>query len=509
MSLLDLQNLALLTVALVALSYYLRPHTRISKLPLPPGPRGLAVVGNIFDVPKTHPWKVYKEWSKVYNSDIIHLNLAGTPLIILCSLEATATLFEKRSLTYSDRPPLPMVMDLMGWDFNLCASQNTSWYPVISQFQRSWDMTVCVSASNKLFYGPCSETSMAGEFIMSAAYGIDVLPSNDPYIKLAHDAIHTFSVANVPGKYLVNTFPVLKYVPKWFPGAGFKRQAEPFAETKHQMESGATRASFSADKLHDLKQSPDIYYNEMHVQATAATMFIGGADTAVSALESFILGMLSSPGAQRRAQAEIDTVTGGKFFPSFDDRESLIRCAPCTVSSLPYISAIVKEVLRWEPVGPMALPRRLNIEDEYGGYRIPAGSIVFGNTWAIFRDEVFTVYPDPGAFNPERYLLHGKLNPAIKDPEAAFGFGQRFCPGKHIAVSSLWILVASILATFNIEKTMDVEGHVIEPTYEYLSGLISAPLPFKCNIVPRSKEAAALIPAANTHTPSTQAQQKH
>lgn len=44
---------------------------------------------------------------------------------------------------------------------------------------------------------------MAGEIIMSVAYGINVLPSDDPYITLAHKAVHTFSIASVPGLYLV------------------------------------------------------------------------------------------------------------------------------------------------------------------------------------------------------------------------------------------------------------------------------------------------------------------
>jgi hypothetical protein len=38
---------------------------------------------------------------------------------------------------------------------------------------------------------------------MSIAYGIEILPSNDPYVKLAHEAVHTLSEAGVPGKYLV------------------------------------------------------------------------------------------------------------------------------------------------------------------------------------------------------------------------------------------------------------------------------------------------------------------
>jgi hypothetical protein len=80
-----------------------------------------------------------------------------------------------------------------------------------------------------------------------------------------------------------------------------------------------------------------------------------------------------------------------------------------------------------------------------------------------------------------------------------------------MARSSIWSVVASILATFNIDKAVDEAGHVIEPTFEYLTALVrydyihpvlsrgsyawlrSAPLPFKCSITPRSNEAVRLI----------------
>ncbi|KAJ7279712.1 cytochrome P450 [Mycena rebaudengoi] len=506
-------SVVLCTVFIIlAIVYAATLRNRGSKLPLPPGPPKLPLVGNLFDVPPTLQWRTYALWRKQYDSDIIHLNLVGTSVIVLSSLEATDALLEKRSSLYSDRDALTMVTELMGWYFNIVLMKyGDEW----RTHRRLFNQAFNVKASRKYEPQELAGThalltrllsspegfidhfrQMAGEIIMSVAYGIDVLPSDDPYVTLAHKAVRTFSIAAVPGVYLVNTFPILKHIPRWFPGAGFKRQAEewlklsrdmlelPFAETKRQMDSGTAPPSFTADSLHALND-PDKrpYYKEHHVQQTAGTMYIGGADTTVSALGTFVLAMLTNPTAQKKAQAEIDSLTGGTHLPSFEDE-----------ASLPYVSALVKEVMRWENVTPFAVPRLLATEDEYRRYRLPAGSLVVGNAWAILHDE--NVYPDPHAFKPERFLLDGKLNPAVRNPEAAFGFGRRLCPGRHMALSSIWITVASILATFDIFKAVDEEGRVIEPSYEYLSGIISTPLPFKCSFTPRSQEAVALIEAA-------------
>ena len=42
-----------------------------------------------------------------------------------------------------------------------------------------------------------------------------------------------------------------------------------------------------------------------------------------------------------------------------------------------------------------------------------------------------------------------------------------------MALSAVWISVASLLATFDIEKAMDENGNVMEPTHEYLSALVT------------------------------------
>ena len=101
------------------------------------------------------------------------------------------------------------------------------------------------------------------------------------------------------------------------------------------------------------------------------------------------------PEVQKKAQAEIDIVVGPNRLPDFGDRPSL-----------PYINAVIKEVMRWHLVVPLgeifffiitirrlqlyhpcffskALPHMSSNEDEYDGYYIPKGTVVFGNSWSV------------------------------------------------------------------------------------------------------------------------------
>lgn len=76
------------------------------------------------------------------------------------------------------------------------------------------------------------------------------------------------------------------------------------------------------------------------------------------------------PGIQRTAQEEIQSVVGNNQLPTVADRVNL-----------PYINAMVKEVLRWHPVAPMGIPHMSTADDIYDKYFIPKGSLVLPNIW--------------------------------------------------------------------------------------------------------------------------------
>ena len=78
-----------------------------------------------------------------------------------------------------------------------------------------------------------------------------------------------------------------------------------------------------------------------------------------------------------------------------------------------------------------------------------------------------TRYPDPYAFIPERFINDdGSLKP--NDTEhIAFGFGRRICVGRHFADTSIWSVMAKVLAVFKILRPLDEHGVeiLVEPRF--------------------------------------------
>ena len=69
------------------------------------------------------------------------------------------------------------------------------------------------------------EISLFGAMFLKISYGIDVQDSDDPHILQTEESLNGLNEASIPGAYWVDFFPILKYVPSWFPGAGFQKRA--------------------------------------------------------------------------------------------------------------------------------------------------------------------------------------------------------------------------------------------------------------------------------------------
>ena len=94
-----------------------------------------------------------------------------------------------------------------------------------------------------------------------------------------------------------------------------------------------------------------------------------------SSLQSTFLAMSLYPEVLKKAQAELDAVVGPDRLPDWDDQ-----------ASLPYVTAVVKETLRWQNVLPLSVPHCTTADDEFRGYFIPAGTVLIANTWCVRSD---------------------------------------------------------------------------------------------------------------------------
>lgn len=112
---------------------------------------------------------------------------------------------------------------------------------------------------------------------------------------------------------------------------------------------------------------------------------------------------------------------------------------------LPYLEAVIKEVLRLRPVVP-AVGRRLSKPVKLGRWEIPAGELLVPVSFLTHRSA--SVYPEPEAFRPERFL------DAKPDPYAwyPFGGGGRRCLGMTFSLYEMRIVLSTVLARLQMRK---------------------------------------------------------
>ncbi|EAU89619.2 cytochrome P450 [Coprinopsis cinerea okayama7 len=487
-----------------------REARRRKNLPLPPGPRGLPIIGNALQIPLVHPWLVYNEWKKEYG-DLIYLEALGQKILILNSLESIEALLVKRGTNYSDRASTPII-DLMrtGWSFSVM-NYGQEWLERRRLFHRFFHHSEghhpvveeeTFNFLRKLVDKPTIATfreearTMLAIIIMRLTYGATDAAYNRRLIDAADEVIKGFVEYSSPGRLLVHVFPVLRHVPSWLPGAEWKadmlRLAEindyihdqPFDDAIERVKTGTqsehSLATLAIQELPE-EQTDSRAHQEQVARDVAAQAYTAGADTTFSSACALVLALAMHPDVQRKAQEEIDAVVGSQRLPTCKD-----------LNQLPYIQAVVKEVSRWHTVGPLSLPHASKEDDEYNGYFIPAKTVIFPNTWAVLHDP--DVYPEPHRFDPERFLKDGKINPEVRDPDVAvFGYGRRICPGRNLSNDTFALLAARLLACFDVKPSLDETGRPIPLKLEVNSGFIATPLPFDCQIIPRSQQHAELL----------------
>lgn len=477
------------TVGLCLLLFWL---TRRGKR-LPPGPSPLPVIGNLHQAPQINPWRVYQQWTKQYGP-IFRLQYGLNTVIILGTYEAAHELLDKRSNIYSSRP-----RSVMGSE-NVSKGMRTLLMPYgqkwrnhqrmqasylnirVSQSYRDLQDTESKQLLNDLLTPNVDFSDRyhryASSLIFALAYGRRLPVGSEPEVRAVDQVMENFLYAARVGTWIVDALPALNYLPKLL--APWKRYADKLHDFEsnlviENMKQGQQTLSWNWSKqVQGMKQSHGMSAKELAYDV--GIIYEAGSDTTTMALEVFTLAMILYPDVMKKAQNEVDAIVQG--YPSYENK-----------GQLPYIEAVVKEVLRWRPVSAGGIPHAVTQDDEYMGFHIPKGATVIGNHWSIHLDE--NIYKDPYIFNPDRWIE----DPAL--PLAAFGFGRRICTGQHIAKNSLYINITRLLWAFDIGYAWEEVGGVkkrceVDP-FAFTQGFNSRPEPFKAIFTARSLEKVAII----------------
>lgn len=171
-------------------------------------------------------------------------------------------------------------------------------------------------------------------------------------------------------------------------------------------------------------------------------MIFRGTDTVAVLMEWILARLVLHPDVQSKVHNELDKVVGRSRAVNESDLTELV-----------YLTAVVKEVLRLHPPGPLLSWSRLSIRDSVvDGYHVPAGTTAIVNMWAIMTDPA--VWDEPLTFNPDRFLGSTDFSVFGSDPRIApFGSGRRSCPGKALGMTTVNFWVATLLQQFQFESS--------------------------------------------------------
>ncbi|KAF2113997.1 cytochrome P450 [Lophiotrema nucula] len=487
-------------------------------LRMPPGPTPLPFIGNKLQLPKSQPWIQFEKWSKVYGP-IFTIWIGRQPTVVVSDPVIAVDLLEKRSNKYSSRPRMVAMGEIL-WDGAsvLVQPYGKEWstrrkllhQALTPKALRLYKPVQTAEASRlcyQLFQNPVDWEKLLERFtssiVFSVSYGHRIDSLNAQVIHDRFEFMQYSASLNVPGKYAVESYPILKHVPDilapWKADikAHGRREAEANIHLVNLVRSDIARAKTQGAEIPDslckllleLREKEHIPLSERDFSFVPASLFGAGSDTTASTLCTAFLALVTHPAALHAAHNELDTVIGASRTPTFDDE-----------ARLPYIRALVKEVLRWRPVAVLGgTPHASTEDDRYEGYYIPAGTTVLGNSWAINLNEEY--YPKPHFFNPDRFLdtalaerakfatpESGKSHPA-KSGHSSFGWGRRICPGADLAANSLFIALSKILWAFDIKP---LKG-VTYDTFAYTEGFNIRPKKFECEITVRSEAHRAVL----------------
>ncbi|XP_002736510.1 steroid 17-alpha-hydroxylase/17,20 lyase-like [Saccoglossus kowalevskii] len=447
---------------------------------MPPGPRGLPIIGSILSITQ-NIHNDFQRLAKKYG-DIFAIKLGSQQVVVLNNYELIKEALVINQTDFAGRPNT-FTGDMISEGSQFIVLED---YGAICRMQRK----IVHSAIRAYLSGNSHIEHMVAEDAFPPLQ--QALEENDGKVVkprsliflMVNNIIAQFSYGQ---KYSLDD-PEFKYVMRFMDdvtriaGSGFVADIIPWSAyipTKATSEfKKVTRTfppfmykkleehkkKFNKDNLDDLFDHLIYAQNyttgsydltDARIVQTVADVFIAGIDTTAHTLDYSMIYLVCYPDVQVKVAREIDDVVGQERLPLISDRPHM-----------PYCDAVIHEIMRIRAVEPLAVPHKAMVDSSIDGYNIPKGTWLMTNVWAAHMDEKY--WENPELFKPERFLTeNGSLKPK-QDSFFPFSMGRRVCVGESLAKSEIFLLFATLFQRFSFSKVPGKPLPTLDGAFSFL-----------------------------------------
>nr|GMC51556.1 cytochrome P450 CYP736A12-like [Ipomoea batatas]GME05244.1 cytochrome P450 CYP736A12-like [Ipomoea batatas] len=460
--------LAILSIFIATLLWLFHHRRAIasskSRRKLPPGPRGLPIIGNLHML-GTLPHRSLNELSKKYGP-IMFLKLGNVPTVVISSPAAAELILKTHDAVFSGRPKTNAVLNITN------ASKGIAFAPYGPHWRDNKKLATqeLLSAAKMESFAEMrkGEIEAMVNSIRAAAEGREAVDLSSEVGKLIENVTYKmlFGCSNndrhdlkcivQEAVSLVGAFNIADYIPfiEPFDLQGLNKRIKAigkainklFAEIVNEHEQDARNGVRKGNKdivdaILAAQKSPSSTHklDLVSIKAILLDMIVGSVDTSYTWIEWSLAEIMRHPGVMKRLQEELETKVGLSRMVEEKD-----------LPNLEYLEMVIKESFRLHPVATLLVPRESMEDIELDGYFIPIKTRVLINCWAIGHDS--NIWSDNvEEFVPERFMNKNIDLQGHDFHLLPFGYGRRVCPGVNLGLLTVKLIVAQLMHCFNWE----------------------------------------------------------
>jgi hypothetical protein len=240
---------------------------------LPPGPLGLPILGNIGSLPPAGQPE-FRHWLSFREKygPISSITVMGQTIVMVNDLQIAYELLDKRSTKYSSRPQMffaTVTCKLKEWPgfqanipelketrkdiHSVAGTTNALRRAVVFQDEEITKFIVRCAKDPSAWRDNLSKTFSA--IVLWIGYGYRAEPEGlDPLTSINKDSIRAFNLCSTAGKWAVDVFNWMHYIPEWAPGGGFKKSGRKYERA--MVDAPAISVRFTADRVAQGRSEP-------------------------------------------------------------------------------------------------------------------------------------------------------------------------------------------------------------------------------------------------------------